>query len=446
MSGVSIHRRHRSKEEHLDRAPRSPAGVDARAAALDLILAVTRDGRALDEALDAPRLAALSASDRGLARLIAATVLRREGSLDAVLARFIERPVPDKEARLKALLRAGAAQLLLIGTPPHAAISVSVDLARAHGETRRFDKLVNAVLRRVSEQGAAILAGLDSAALDVPGWLMARWVRNFGAETATAVALASLQEAPLDITVKSDPAAWADRLGGKVLSTGTVRREAGGRIEDLSGFDEGAWWIQDAAAALPAKLLGEVAGKPVADLCAAPGGKTAQLAAAGAKVTAVDQSGNRLERLRQNFRRLKLDVETAVADVSSWQPGGEFDAVLLDAPCTTTGTIRRHPDILRLKREGDLTRLLPLQARLIDRAADVVRPGGALIYCTCSLEPEEGRDQIAAFLGRHAEFARKPVAAGECGIDAAWLTPDGDLRTLPQHGLDGFFAARLVRR
>ncbi len=279
--------------------------------------------------------------------------------------------------------------------------------------------------------------------------------RSTGQQTARRIADASLREAPLDLSVKSDAEGWAKRLGGSVLPTGTVRVEAGGRIEDLAGFDEGAWWVQDAAAALPARLLGDVAGLEVADVCAAPGGKTLQLAAAGARVTAVDVSPERLERVAANLERLKLDAGLVAADVAAWQPGRTFDAVLLDAPCTATGTIRRHPDILHLKRASDIAALETVQKSLLESAARLVKPGGLLVYCTCSLEPEEGSLQVERFLAAHPDFERVPIRAEEIGGAPEWLTAAGDLRTFPFHldlgkeemsGLDGFYATRLRRR
>ena len=300
-----------------------------------------------------------------------------------------------------------------------------------------------------------MLSAQDAAALDIPAWLQQRWTAAFGPETARRIAEASLGEAPLDVTVKAGPDVWAEKLGGILLPTGSVRLAAGGRIDALPGFAEGAWWVQDAAAALPAMLFGEVAGRSVADLCAAPGGKTAQLASAGARVTALDLSAARLERLRSNLKRLELDAELVEADAVTWSPGRTFDAALLDAPCTATGTIRRHPDILRLKRPEDVAALADIQSRLLDNAAKLLTPGGTLIYCTCSLQPEEGAEQVERFLARHPGFHRRPIVAGESGIAPEWLTAIGDLRTLPFHlpgaqpelsGLDGFYAARLVRQ
>jgi len=290
--------------------------------------------------------------------------------------------------------------------------------------------------------------------LDIPVWLLDRWIKTYGEADARRIAEASLAEAALDLAVKDDGEAWAARLGGVLLPTGSVRLKAGGRIEDLEGYAEGAWWVQDAAAALPARLLGDVRDRTVADLCAAPGGKTAELAAAGARVTAVELSGARLTRLRSNLERLHLEAELVEADATTWRPEHAFDAVLLDAPCTATGTIRRHPDILRLKRPEDVAALAALQARLLDNAVGLLKPGGTLVYCTCSLEPEEGAEQISRLLAREPRLARSPIHAGECGIAPEWITPEGDLRTLPFHrpgtdtdpgGLDGFYAARIVR-
>jgi 16S rRNA (cytosine967-C5)-methyltransferase len=434
--------------------PAAP-GLMARELATAVVDSVLNRHRGFDDAWaraeSNARIAALEPRDRAFARAIAATVLRRLGSLDAVLAAFMERPLPAKDGRAKAILLCGAAQLLLLDTPAHAAISLAVDQCRQEPRTRRFDKLTNAVLRRVAREGGERLAQLP-AALDIPEWLMARWRACYGDSTATAIAAASLAEAPLDLSVKTGAESWAERLGGAVLPTGSVRLAAGGRIGDLDGYSEGAWWVQDAAAALPARLLGDVAGLEVADLCAAPGGKTAELAAAGARVTAVDVSAERLKRVAENLARLKLDARLVVADATAWQPEARFDAVLVDAPCTATGTIRRHPDILRLRRDADIASLAETQRKILAHAATLVKPGGTLVYCTCSLEPEEGERQIDAFLALHPAFHRVAITPGEHGIDAGWIAPSGDLRTLPCHlaaerpelsGIDGFYAARL---
>lgn len=419
-----------------------------------LLTAVLTDGHSLDGALAKElQRSALEPRDRALARLIATTVLRRLGQLEAVLNSYLEKPLPKKQGALWPILLSGAAQLLFLDTPPHAAVGLAVEQARRDRHAGRYDKLVNALLRRAGREGRASLEEQDAVALNIPQWLLQRWVAAYGEETARQIAGASLGEAPLDVSVKSEPDLWAERLGGSLLPTGGVRLLAGGRIDALPGFAEGAWWVQDAAAAIPARLLGDVSGKSVVDLCAAPGGKTAQLAAAGADVTAVDLSGARLQRLTSNLERLHLSAQLVEADAASWSPEKTFDAVLLDAPCTATGTIRRHPDILRLKRPEDIAALAEIQARLLDNAAQLVAPGGTLIYCTCSLEPEEGPSQVERFLARHPRFQRQPIIAGESGIAGEWITASGDLRTLPFQlagaqpelsGIDGFYAARLV--
>ena len=436
------------------RSPPQPAGLATRQAAQRVVTAVLTQDRTLDAALVATDK--LEPRDRAFVRLIAVTVLRRLGELEAVLNSFIERPLPKSSGPLRHILLVAAAQLLTLETPPHAAISLAVDQARADRDARHFDKLANAVLRRVATEGPAKMTGLDPIALNVPGWLMTRWQRHYGDEAARAIAEAQLREAPLDLTLKPDisASAWAERLGGTLLPTGSIRLMEAGRIEELAGFAEGAWWVQDVAATLPARLLGAVAGLRVADLCAAPGGKTAQLASAGAKVTAVDNSEQRLKRLSENLARLQLAAETVVADVAQWQPATQFDAVLLDWPCTATGTVRRNPDILHLRRESDVAALAGIQHKLIEATARLVAPGGRLVACVCSLEPEEGPQQISRFLAHHPEFTREPVTPDEASGRLDWITPDGDLRTLPNHaplpgtpgGMDGFYATRLRRR
>ena len=435
-------------------SPEAP-GLAARRVAAELLEAVLRRQRPLDEQIEdaQPRLAALPERDRALTRALAATVLRRLGTLRHLLGLFLERGTPSDAPRVETALLLGAAQILLLDVPDHAAVDLSMRLARTDRRAARYAGLVNAVLRRIAQQGAERLRDVDTIALDTPSWLLARWTQTYGAETARAIAQANGREAALDLTVKQDPDHWAGVLSGHVLPTGTVRAIAHGRVAQLPGFAEGAWWVQDAAAALPARLLGDVRDQTVADLCAAPGGKTAQLAQAGARVVAVDRSEARLTRLRQNLTRLKLAAETVVADATQWR-AGPFDAVLLDAPCSSTGTIRRHPDIPWLKREGDLAELTTLQRSLLAHAIEVVKPGGLLIYCTCSLEPEECEAIVTDLLARDSRLRRRPVAAAEVGGCSELLTAAGDLRTLPCHlpdatpqlgGMDGFYAARLER-
>ncbi len=440
--------------------PRKPAlkpGLPARAAAADIVDAVL-SGQSLDIALDpadgASPLAALPERDRALARAIVGTSLRRLGQIGDALADLVNRPLPAKAHKVRAILVITAAQILFLDVPDHAAVSLGVDLAHADRRTEHYATFVNGVMRTLARGREAILAGQDAPRLNTPDWLWARWVAGYGEATARALAAAHMGEAALDLSVKSDPQGWAERLGGTVLPTGSVRLPNRGQIERLEGYLDGAWWVQDAAAALPARLLGAVQGLRVADLCAAPGGKTAALAAAGAAVTAVDISPARLERLQQNLARLRLEADVVAADLTVWTPEAPFDAVLLDAPCSATGTIRRHPDLVLQKKAEDIAALAALQARLLARAADWVRPGGTLIYCTCSLEKEEGEDQITRLLASGAPFERVPVTAAEIGGLGEAITADGDVRTLPsfwpgdeEHrgGLDGFFIARLRR-
>lgn len=457
--------RSNSSTEDRERAkrPAARAGVDtmadglaARDVAASALFSVFVESRAFDDAFaKAAEARRLTPRDRAFSRLIATTCLRQRGALNTVIGRFLEKPLPVNQGRLEPILLCAAAQLLILKTPPHAAISLAVDQCRVDKAAKRFDKLANAVLRKVATAGPEIFASMDSARLNVPAWLLARWTMTYGSDAARAIADASLREAPLDLTVKGDPAALAEKLSGVVLPTGSVRLHDAGRIEELADYASGDWWVQDAAAALPVKLFGDLRGRDAVDLCAAPGGKTAQLAMLGARVTAVDKSPGRLKRLAANLARLGLTAEQVVADAAAYNPGRLFDAVLIDSPCTATGTIRRHPDILYLKRPDDVAALAALQSTLLDNAAALVKPGGTLVYCTCSLEPEEGAAQIERFVSAHPEFARRAVTAAELvgeGVDVAesWLTADGDLRTLPIHlesagGMDGFYAARLIR-
>ena len=431
-------------------------GLAARRIAADILDGVLRRRIALDDLLAGknahPGLPALADRDRALTRRLTATVLRRLGTLRHLLGAFLEKGFPGDAPRTETILLLGAAQILWLEVPDHAAVDLSVRLAQADRRAARYAGLVNAVLRRVAQKGGSVAAGdIDR---DTPEWLLKRWSKAYGRETARAIAAAIGPEPALDITVKDDAESWAERLRGRVLPTGTVRTIAHGAISLLPGFSEGAWWVQDAAAALPAHLFGDVRGAQIADLCAAPGGKTAQLSFAGANVTAVDRSAERLNRLRENLMRLGLKADVVAADALEWQ-GGPFDAVLLDAPCSATGTIRRHPDVPWLKNESDLAALTSLQQRLLDRAVEMLKPGGTLVYCVCSLEPEEGEDQVAALLARDPRVIRNPLTPADTFGRAEFVTGNGDLRTLPMHlpdsdprwgGLDGFYAARIARK
>ena len=452
----------KSAPKAAQNAPPPPRGLQvglpARRAAANLLDAVLQKKQPLDDVLgraqDGGYMFDLPVRDRALARAIVGTSLRRRGQIDAVLNTFLEKGLPAKSGTLYPILLSGAAQLLFMSIPPHAAIDLAVRLAQWDPKAKRYDKLVNAVLRRVADKGEGIAAGIDAAGVNTPGWLWDRWVQTWGEERAHRIAAAHLVEAPLDLTVKSDPQGWAERLEGRVLPTGGVRVLPKGRIEELPGFSDGEWWVQDAAASLPAKMLGPVAGKRVADLCAAPGGKTAQLVLAGADVIAVDSSNTRLKLLAENLKRLGLAVETVQADAATWQADEQFDAILLDAPCSSTGTIRRHPDIPYLKSDKDIAELAGLQGRLLDNAVSLLKPGGTLVYSTCSLEPEEGEAQVAALMARNPAIRIDPLGAEEPFGDTDWAEASRVLRTFPYQlpletpewsGMDGFFAARLTR-
>lgn len=423
----------------------------ARTAALDLLDAVLGRGQTLEAAIAAHTgMQRLAGAEQAFAGRLALTTIRRLGQIDDLLARALERPLGAKARVARDVLRLGAAQLLFMEIPAHAAVDTSVDLFHSRG-AGSFAKLVNAVLRRLSREGTDWVAAQDAPRLNTPDWLWESWTDTYGAATTRAIATAHLAEAPLDLTPKSDAPHWAERLGGQIVAAGSVRLSSPGAVSGLAGFDDGAWWVQDAAARLVGGLVGasvgDVRGKHVIDLCAAPGGKTALLCAAGARVTAVDRSATRLKRLHANLARLGLEAQVVVADAGDWRPDDAADAVLLDAPCSATGTLRRHPDVALGKSPKDVRRLADLQTRLFAQAATFLKPGGVLVYATCSLQPDEG-PAVAATAARagHA-LEPMPITAGEVAGMAETVTPAGHFRSLPCHlaeagGMDGFFAAR----
>jgi 16S rRNA (cytosine967-C5)-methyltransferase len=442
--------------------PSEVPGLAARRIAADILDGVLHKHRTLDEQLDGaaahPGLKNLSDRDRALMRRLVATILRRLGTLGHVLSRLLDRGIPTDAPRAQSALLIGAAQILWMDVPDHAAVDLSVRLVQSDRRAAKYAGLVNAVLRRCAREGHPLIEEVKSQTLDVPPWLLARWIAHYGEAVARDIAVAIGHEPSLDLTIKSDADQWATRLHGEILPTGSVRTLLQGSVTMLPGFTEGHWWVQDAAAALPARLFGDITGKKIVDLCAAPGGKTAQLVQAGARVTAIDRSPSRMARLRDNLARLTLEAETAVADAADWldqNSAGDFDGILVDAPCTSTGTIRRHPDVGWLRQESDIPALAALQQRLLQKAVAVLKPGGMLVYCTCSLEPEEGEHAISALLATEPAMRRVPIEAGEVAGLTEIVTAAGDLRTLPCHlphddprlgGLDGFYAARLVRQ
>lgn len=411
----------------------------ARRAAAALLAAVTDEGRTLETALETVRsYQPLQGRDRAFARAIASAALRHLGRIDAVLARFMARPLEEGAETPRAILRTGAAQILALNTAPHAAVSAAVDLAGSARSAQPFAKLINAVLRKVAGEGKDYFAALPAGA-NLPDWLFTRWRAAYGDATAEAIAQALTLEPPLDLRAKPGAVLPGEARPGPF---GAGRLEAGADVTTLDGFSDGDWWVQDAAAGLPAMLLGEVAGLSVLDLCAAPGGKTMQLAAAGARVTAVDWDEARLARVRANLERTRLPAEIVAADIMAWSPPALADAVLLDAPCTATGTLRRHPDVAWLRRPSDIEALAKRQKDLLARAAAFLKPGGRLVYAVCSLEPEEG-----AGIAASAPEGLIPDAITAGDIAPEHVTPQGWLRTLPSHaaadgGMDGFFAAR----
>ena len=443
----------RGRRQDAEPAPAPVPGLAARQAAAAALADVVAHGRSLDERFATPAFLQLEPRDRALARSIVVASLRRLGTLRAGLARFLERGLPKKSGTLEHILVVGAAQILFMEAPDHAAVDLAVRAARADQRAAPYAGLVNAVLRNVAREKDALLR-VEDPFLDLPQWLSARWRKAWGDERAARMAAILRCEPTLDVSVRADAQEWARRLDGIVLPTGSVRLLNRAPVQELPGYAEGEWWVQDAAAAIPARLLRAGPGMRVADLCAAPGGKTAQLAAAGAHVVALDRSAERLRRLAANMERLRLSVDVAVGDALAYE-AAPFDAILLDAPCTATGTIRRHPDVAWVKRASDVAALAVVQGKMLDRACSLLKPGGTLVYCTCSLEPEEGPAQIAALLRRNPDMARAPVEAAEIGGLSDCLTPEGDVRTTPDAlpnedprlaGLDGFFVARVTRR
>jgi len=419
---------------------------NARAVALELLQGVLVHQRTLDELIEKnagwPQL---ETRDRGFARLLTSTTLRRLGEINQALDLFIKERLPGKARAVSDALRLGACQILFLGTPPHAAVGETVELIGSLDSLAGYKGLANAVLRRMAREKPA-----TDPWRNVPGWLKESWLSAYGEPKARAIAAAHLSEAPLDLSLKDVAGDWAGKLGGEILPTGTLRLAAGsGPVETLPGFAEGEWWVQDAAASLPARLLGQP--RHVIDLCAAPGGKTSQLLARGIAVTAIDRSAQRLVRLRENLRRLKFEATVIEADAAAWRPAESTEAVLLDAPCSASGTIRRHPDLPWLKKPADLPKLTALQDRLLANAVAMTRPGGVIVYATCSLQPEEGIARIESLLASGAPVERLPIAADELGGLGDLLTLEGDMRSLPFHlaekgGMDGFFAARLRKR
>jgi 16S rRNA (cytosine967-C5)-methyltransferase len=431
-------------------------GLEVRATAAKLLAAVIERKISLDGMLDPvhgnPAYKALSDADRALTRAILTSALRHLPRIETAINSLIETPLPEGARALHHVLVVAATQILHLDVPAHAAVDLAVEQANRDPRNRRFAKLVNAVLRRMVREKEIILAQ-TAAVSPVPAWFFDRLVRAYGEEQARLIAEAQLEPPALDLTVKAEPERWAEKLSGKVLPTGSVRLPAfEGSVTALAGFDDGEWWVQDAAASIPAKLFGELEGRTIADLCAAPGGKTAQLAAAGARVFAVEQSANRLARLKDNLSRLKLEADFVGADLFTFKPEELLDGVLLDAPCSSTGTTRRHPDVLWTKGPQDIEKLAALQEKMLRHALTLVKPGGLVVFSNCSLDPLEGEALVARVLADTPTVERVPIDPQDWrGLESA-ISTVGEFRTTPAMlpsaggfagGMDGFFASVL---
>lgn len=429
--------------------------ANARQVALGMLLSILHKKQPLDEVWDAnsAALVRLEKRDQSFCRLLVLTTLRQKGCFELLLDKYLS--ARDKlPITVQLVLLLGVAQLLFLKTPAHAAISTSLDLLAR--ERKDIKGVANAVLRKIAPLDAdKTIASFDNEK-NIPAWLRQSWDNAYGPDLSKKISHTSLQEPDLDLSVKADAPLWAEKLGAQLLPNGSLRLPHSADVTHLEGFAEGIWWVQDAASSLPVQCLSALKDKTVYDLCAAPGGKTAQLAAAGAKVVALDRSKKRLQRLSENMQRLHFAVETRCAEALDFKPESQADSVLLDAPCTATGTLRRHPDLMHLKTHEDVKRLAKTQSALLRHAATLVKPGGVLLYAVCSLQPEEGPQIISAFLQENsAHWQRQPISAAEWGENnaafAELLTPEGDLRSLPCHwsdfgGMDGFFAARLLRK
>lgn len=415
-------------------------GLATRQSAIRLLDAVCRRGETLDQAMPAATGRLSNPSDKALAHNIAANVLRWMSALDAMIDSATRNRLAD-DAKARMALRIALAQVLILDTPQHAAISTALPLV--HGGPRRLVHGVFSTVMRGVESGELKLPEYP----EIPGETLDRWTNNWGEDVADAASQAWARPAPLDLSFQSDD---AGELEGVKLAPKHLRMLPNLPVTGLAGFDEGSFWVQDLAASIPARLLGEGAGRTVLDLCAAPGGKTMQLASVGWKTVSVDNSAKRMERFQDNLRRTKLQAEEVIADLMQWEPAEAADAVLLDAPCSATGIYRRHPDVLHCIGSRQIEDRTEVQRALLDRTAAWVKPGGTLVYAVCSLEPEEGEEQIEAFLARHEQFAIDPVGDDELPTGIA-PTESGCVRTLPdtlaqQGHVDGFFIARLVRK
>ncbi|MBR1946081.1 MAG: RsmB/NOP family class I SAM-dependent RNA methyltransferase [Alphaproteobacteria bacterium] len=421
--------------------------------AVGIFDAVFRHGKGLEEEYAAcmnyqEKKEPLENRDRTFIRLLVTTLLRRLGQIDDILFRFLKKPLPEKTAYVFDVLRISAAQLVFLDTPAHAAVSTGVSLIKNSRKYSGFSGLANAVLRRIAKEGKKIAEKQNTARLNIPAWLFEKWVKEYGQQNAEKIANTGLREAPLDFSIKADSEIWSDRLEAILMPTGSLRREKQASVPQLPGYEEGAWWIQDLSAAVPARLFHSLKGKKAADICAAPGGKTAQMILAGAEVTAIDISENRIKRLKENLDRLHFSAKTICTDMREWNKNEKFDIVLLDAPCSATGTLRRHPDVVWHRTLQDISRLQITQKQLLETAVQMMTDDAEMVYCVCSILPEEGRGLIDNAV-RSGLVERIPLEPSE--VPKEMITKDGDLLILPffyetSGGCDGFYAARLRKK
>jgi 16S rRNA (cytosine967-C5)-methyltransferase len=448
-------RRNNPQANTGSRRPAEPEkpGLAARAVAAKILSAVVGQKTPLDGMIDEqhgnPAFRQLSPADRALVRAMLNSCLRHLTWIDAIFDSFLDKPLPEGARHLHHILAIAAAQILFLDIPDHSAVDLAVEQARRDPRSSRFANLVNALLRRLVREKETVLEGPRKRVPVFPEWFQDRLEKVYGPDTAWEIGGSFLELAPIDLTVKADPQHWAQVLGGTVLPTGSVRLEKfDGSVADLEGFADGAWWVQDAAAAIPARLMGDISGKRVADLCAAPGGKTAQLIVQGGHVTAVEQSASRIKRLQSNLDRLRLKADVKQSRLEDFAPDELFDAILLDAPCSSTGTIRRHPDVVWTKGPADVEKLADVQYRLLESVLTLLQPGGRIVFSNCSLDPLEGEDLVEKFLAAHPEIERVAISRKDWpGLETA-INGRGEFRTTPAMlgGMDGFFAVVLRRK
>jgi 16S rRNA (cytosine967-C5)-methyltransferase len=444
----------KSENQH-NMSDTSPNGIAARETAVRVLMAVTLKNRPLDLTFDdMASTANLDSRDRAFTMHMVMLTLRRYGSLNHILDMMLDRGLPQNATWTKAAILIGLAQILFMRTADFASAHQMVELVKnLPGKEKGFAGLVNAVLRRAGREKASLLKTLDrNPLLDIPDWLRGRWVSAYGQDTAEQLAIALHSEPMLDISLKNADMAtdYATRLEANILPTGSLRRPFAD-VKSLNGYEDGEWWIQDISASLPAKLFPDLEGKHILDMCAAPGGKTLQLASLSAVVTAIDRSKNRLKRLIENLKRTGLKAEVMTADASTFIPQRSVDHILLDAPCSATGTYRRNPDVMLHKTADDIQKLAKLQSRILEHAFSLLPPEGTLIYCVCSIEPDEGIDQINLFLKDNPKARRLPVTPEETDGLGEIITENGDILCLPhflkeQGGMDGFYISRLTKQ